>query len=142
MHGVNFLNHALYIVYSINCFNLTLQKTDANLNEHVNQLKEEVRKMLLITADDDSTQMLQLIDAIQRLGVAYHFEKEIDEALKHMFDSSMIVSAEEKDDVYIASLRFRLLRQQGYNVSSGECSFLSYLQFYPQIGNLKSCCVM
>ncbi|RVW37312.1 (-)-germacrene D synthase [Vitis vinifera] len=78
--------------------------TDDHLKQHVQQLKEEVRKMLM-AADDDSAQKLLLIDAIQRLGVAYHFESEIDEVLKHMFDSS-VVSAEE--DVYTASLRFRL----------------------------------
>ena len=78
-----------------------------------------------MAADDDSAQKLLLIDAIQRLGVAYHFESEIDEVLKHMFDGS-VVSAEE--DVYTASLRFRLLRQQGYHVSCGE-SFHSYLHF-------------
>lgn len=101
-----------------------MQNTDDHLKQHVQQLKEEVRKMLM-AADDDSAQKLLLIDAIQRLGVAYHFESEIDEVLKHMFDGS-VVSAEE--DVYTASLRFRLLRQQGYHVSCGE-SFHSYLHF-------------
>ncbi|KAJ9671954.1 hypothetical protein PVL29_025549 [Vitis rotundifolia] len=91
--------------------------TNANtyLEQQVQQLKGEVRK-LLITAADDSEQKLHLIDAIQRLGLAYHFESEIDEALQHMFDG-YVISAEKDDDVYTASLRFRLLRQQGYNVS-------------------------
>lgn len=103
-----------------------VQNTDDHLKQHVQQLKEEVRKML-VTADDDSVQKLHLIDAIQRLGVAYHFESEIDEALKHVFDGS-VVSAEE-EDVYTASLRFRLLRQQGYNASCGE-SFHSASSFF------------
>ncbi|KAJ9671957.1 hypothetical protein PVL29_025551 [Vitis rotundifolia] len=103
--------------------------TDDHLKQHVQQLKEEVRKML-ITAADDSVQKLHLIDAIQRLGVAYHFESEIDEALKHIFDVS-VVSAEE-DDVYTASLRFRLLRQQGYKVS---CDLFN--NFKDNEGNFK-----
>nr|CAN83470.1 hypothetical protein VITISV_030783 [Vitis vinifera] len=102
--------------------------TDDHLKQHVQQLKEEVRKMLM-AADDDSAQKLLLIDAIQRLGVAYHFESEIDEVLKHMFDGS-VVSAEE--DVYTASLRFRLLRQQGYHVS---CDLFN--NFKDNEGNFK-----
>ncbi|RVW14963.1 (-)-germacrene D synthase [Vitis vinifera] len=115
-------------VYFINCLNLTVQNTDDHLKQHVQQLKEEVRKMLM-AADDDSAQKLLLIDAIQRLGVAYHFESEIDEVLKHMFDGS-VVSAEE--DVYTASLRFRLLRQQGYHVS---CDLFN--NFKDNEGNFK-----
>ncbi|KAJ9671956.1 hypothetical protein PVL29_025550 [Vitis rotundifolia] len=90
-------------------------KANTYLEQQVQQLKDEVRK-LLITADDDSQQKLPLIDAIQRLGLDYHFEREIDEALQRMFDA-YILSNEEEDDVYTAALRFRLLRQQGYNVS-------------------------
>ena len=102
-----------------------VQNTHAYLEQQVQQLKE-VRKML-ITDDDDSEQKLLLIDAIQRLGVAYHLESEIDEALQLVFDG-YVISAEEDDDAYTAALRLRLLRQQGYNVSCGE-SFPSYLQF-------------
>nr|KAJ0206849.1 hypothetical protein LSAT_V11C500243450 [Lactuca sativa] len=61
---------------------------------------------------------MQLIDVVQRLGVAYHFEEEIEETLKHIFvtygdhwiDDSNLQST---------SVWFRLLRQQGFNVSSG-----------------------
>nr|CAN60658.1 hypothetical protein VITISV_029939 [Vitis vinifera] len=101
--------------YASECTN-----THAYLEQQVQQLKE-VRKML-ITDDDDSEQKLLLIDAIQRLGVAYHLESEIDEALQLVFDG-YVISAEEDDDAYTAALRLRLLRQQGYNVSCGECVF-------------------
>ena len=69
-----------------------VQNTNAYLEQQVQQLKE-VRKML-ITDDDDSEQKLLLIDAIQRLGVAYHLESEIDEALQLVFDG-YVISAEE-----------------------------------------------
>ncbi|KAL6314044.1 hypothetical protein AAG906_011779 [Vitis piasezkii] len=107
--------------------------TNANtyLEQQVQQLKEEVR-MLLITAADDSEQKLHLIDAIQRLGLAYHFESEIDEALQHMFDG-YVISAEKDDDVYTAALRFRLLRQQGYNVSCVDV----FNKFKNSEGNFK-----
>ncbi|KAL4570376.1 hypothetical protein LXL04_026028 [Taraxacum kok-saghyz] len=92
--------------------------------QQVNQLKEEVRKMLVINT---STQMithhrklLELIDAIQRLGVAYHFEEEIEKCLKHILHLTYgDLWVNDNLDLQTASLWFRLLRQQGFNVSSG-----------------------
>ncbi|KAL0443444.1 UNVERIFIED_CONTAM: Germacrene-D synthase [Sesamum latifolium] len=74
-----------------------------------------VRKLLAGTPDD-SLHKLQLIDAIQRLGVNYHFEEEIDKSLRCMHDTYLERSNED-NDLRIVALRFRLLRQQGYRVS-------------------------
>lgn len=60
------------------------------------------------------SQQLDLVDDIQRLGVSYHFENEIDEILKQIHHSYSYGSV---DDLYTTALHFRLLRQQGYNVS-------------------------
>ena len=87
-----------------------MQYNNAYLEQQVQNL-EEVRNMLM-TVDDCPEQKLHLIDAIQRLGLAYHFESEIDGVLQHMFHGD-VVPDEEDDDVYTAALRFRLLRQQG-----------------------------
>ena len=69
----------------------------------------------------EAPQKLNLIDALQRLGVSYHFENEIEETLQQLHmtlhDSD---DQENDDDLYIVALQFRLLRQQGYNISSGK----------------------
>ncbi|CAL1385351.1 unnamed protein product [Linum trigynum] len=79
------------------------------------ELKEEVRKMLTATASDQA-QKLQLIDAVQRLGVSYHFEGEIEAELLNLMMASAI-SDSVANDLNSAALWFRLLRQQGFQVS-------------------------
>ncbi|KAF7851625.1 hypothetical protein BT93_L3450 [Corymbia citriodora subsp. variegata] len=56
------------------------------VEEQVEELKGEVRKMLTGVVDKPS-QMLHLIDQIQRLGIHYHFEREIDEQLEQIYKS-------------------------------------------------------
>ncbi|PHU07965.1 (-)-germacrene D synthase, partial [Capsicum chinense] len=80
-------------------------------------LKEEVRKMLVMTPSK-SLQKLDLINTIQRLGVAYHFEHEIEESLSYMYTHYQEwISEFDGNDLHAISLCFRLLRQQGYYVS-------------------------
>ena len=78
-----------------------------------------VRKLLAQTPDD-STCKLDLIDVIQRLGVEYHFKNEIEESLKYIHDRYKHQNSEDNDDLRIVALRFRLLRQEGYNVPCGK----------------------
>lgn len=83
-------------------------------------MKEEVKRDLLADAVNPSKQ-LNIIDGIQRLGVAYHFEKEIEEALQHVYEARQDYEINNNfDDLYNVSLQFRLLRQEGYNVSCGK----------------------
>nr|QEV81847.1 terpene synthase 8 [Prunella vulgaris] len=77
-------------------------------------LKEEIRNLFL-QIRDDSPLKLDLIDSIQRLGVGYHFEKEIRETLKYIHENNPIYENED-DELRVVALRFRLLRQQGYLV--------------------------
>ncbi|GJS88869.1 (E)-beta-farnesene synthase-like protein [Tanacetum coccineum] len=86
----------------------------------IEELKEEVRKELMIRACNEASQdikLIQLIDVVQRLGLAYHFEKEIEESLQHIY-----VTYADKwinyNNIESLSLWFRLLRQHGFNVSS------------------------
>ncbi|KAB2600584.1 (-)-germacrene D synthase-like [Pyrus ussuriensis x Pyrus communis] len=97
-------------------------EVDAELEQHVQELKEEVRRMLT-TSPENVSQKLNLIDDIQHLGVSYHFGNEIEEILQKIHKSSY-----DLDDLYTAALLFRLLRQQGYNVSCAMDQLPEYMK--------------
>nr|GMD77666.1 (-)-germacrene D synthase-like [Ipomoea batatas] len=97
-----------------------IQKADnpqEEWQEH-GQLKEKVKNML-VGGPHICFQKLDLINNIQRLGVGYQFENEIEATLQHIFTAyyELKVEKDEEDDLYAVSLRFRLLRQHGYHVS-------------------------
>ncbi|KAM4128988.1 hypothetical protein ACJW30_02G210700 [Castanea mollissima] len=73
----------------------------------VNKLKEEVRMML--DKMEDPVNKLELIDLLQKLGLSYHFE--------HIYDNISNNDTWDKEALYAVALKFRLLRQHGYNVS-------------------------
>ena len=87
------------------------------MNE-VRELKDQVKKMLEAPVNNPS-ENLELVHAIQRLGVAYHFENEIEAILQQVMHNSLDPH-DNDNDRYTIALRFRLLRQQGYNISCGE----------------------
>ncbi|XP_048132495.1 (-)-germacrene D synthase-like [Rhodamnia argentea] len=89
------------------------------VEEQIEGLKREVRKMVTDVAEKP-LQMLHLIDQIQRLGIYYHFEREIDKQLGqiHKSYSRLVHGVFKADDLHMIALIFRLLRQQGYNISS------------------------
>ncbi|GAB2277869.1 hypothetical protein Dimus_012571 [Dionaea muscipula] len=86
--------------------------------EEAEELKEKVRKMLTdheIMTTANLPKKLKLIDAVQRLGVSYHFEQEIDELLEQIFINHKTCVADY--NLHDTALLFRLQRQQGYKVS-------------------------
>ncbi|KAK8479548.1 hypothetical protein V6N11_016757 [Hibiscus sabdariffa] len=83
------------------------------------EIKEQVRRMLVTNMDDNPSQKLDLIDAVQRLGVAYHFDKEIEDALQIIYHHHCNhVLVDDEDDLYTTAVRFRLLREHGFHVDS------------------------
>ncbi|KAM3742147.1 hypothetical protein ACB098_07G049100 [Castanea mollissima] len=101
--------------------------------EQVQRLKEEVQRMLM-SPIDSLLEKLELIDAIQRLGVSYHFEGEIDEVLQQIHRYHYTCDVQESDDaLYTIALHFRLLRQQGYNILSVDI----FNKFKDNMGNFK-----
>lgn len=79
---------------------------------------------MLIRVPDKSSQKLDLIDIIQRLGLSYHFESEIEASLLNIYNSHHDVNDEDDNDLYLVALRFRLLRQNGHYISCGKFSRL------------------
>ncbi|XP_059284193.1 sesquiterpene synthase 15b-like isoform X1 [Lycium ferocissimum] len=106
--------------------------TEWEEREH-EDLKEEVRKMLEISPSK-SLQELDLINTIQLLGVAYHFENEIEESLSNFYTCyEEWISKVNESDLHAVALSFRLLRQQGYYVSSADV----FKKFIDDQGNYK-----
>ncbi|KAL0362759.1 UNVERIFIED_CONTAM: Bicyclogermacrene synthase [Sesamum calycinum] len=103
----------------------------ATEEEELRRQKEMVRKVLAQTPDH-SYRKLEFIDAIQRLGVGYHFEEEIDKSLHYIYDTYLEYSTKD-DDLRAVALRFRLLRQQGYPIS---CDVFD--KFIDSEGNFKA----
>lgn len=83
---------------------------------------------MLVPSVGNSLEKLKLIDSIQRLGVSYHFETEIDQILEHIYTTySILLSKESGENLYTTALLFRLLRQQGYQISCGKLLALMLL---------------
>ncbi|KAM3282940.1 hypothetical protein P3S67_026585 [Capsicum chacoense] len=97
-----------------------------SINNHVAQkhaqeiepLKEQTRSMLLATGKK-LEETLNLIDVIERFGIAYHFEKEINEILDRIYNENSSLEGDDNnnDDLCTCALQFRLLRQHGYKIS-------------------------
>ncbi|KAI4324181.1 hypothetical protein L6164_023738 [Bauhinia variegata] len=81
--------------------------------EQRNHLKEEVRIMLCKMKNP--LFQLVLIDDLLRLGLAYHFNNDINTILDNVYknmDSFM------EENLYFTALKFRLSRQNGYHISA------------------------
>ncbi|KAF2309329.1 hypothetical protein GH714_001640 [Hevea brasiliensis] len=100
----------------------------------VNNLKEEVKTML--ESATNPLDQLEIIDALQRLGVAYHFEDQIETKLKSIYNDTINKQRLKQDPHSFATLEFRLLRKHGYNVPQGLGEKLAFVRARPMEGFL------
>ncbi|RZC93387.1 hypothetical protein C5167_026000 [Papaver somniferum] len=84
-------------------------KTDTELP--VKNIKQQVKGLLKNAVKP--LEKLELIDAIQRLGMSYFIEEEILKILEDMYHDRDDAQ-KMKDNLYATSLRFRLFRQYGF----------------------------
>lgn len=90
-------------------------------------MKKEVQSLIIIKQEEDLKEKLKLIDTVERLGISHHFKEEIEDELQQIYNTKV----EAYDDLSIASIQFRLLRQHGFQISSGKwvTSFNIYYYF-------------
>ncbi|KAI4296533.1 hypothetical protein L6164_036483 [Bauhinia variegata] len=100
---------------------------------HAESLKE-VKHMLGNVVKKNPLEGLSMIDCIQRLGIEYHFEEEIQAVLRKqqlMFGSQTYCVIDDHELSEVA-LQFRLLRQEGYWVHANVLD-----KFMDREGKLK-----
>ena len=68
----------------------------------------------------DPLEQLELIDIFQRLGLSHHFEGEMKRILEGLYNNDQSGDMWRKENLYATTLKFRLLRQHGYNISQGN----------------------
>jgi hypothetical protein len=107
----------------------------AYMEERAEVLREDVRKILIGSTELPET--LNLILTLQRLGLDYYYEDDIDKLLHRIYNSDY-----SDKDLNLVSLRFYLLRKNGYDVSSGKirsctrnCVFFSRVPWQSPIIN-------
>nr|ASU91354.1 (-)-germacrene D synthase [Indosasa hispida] len=83
------------------------------IKEKRDELTRKVRCMIkeYISNKNGLSEGMKTVDAVERLGVGYHFEQEI-----AMFMQLLNTTPVGDDDLSAVALRFRLLRQHHYNI--------------------------
>ncbi|KAG7641775.1 Terpene synthase N-terminal domain [Arabidopsis suecica] len=104
------------------------------LTIEMNALKPTIRKMLIYSQDVEETkERILIIDLLVALGMAYHFEDEIDDNLKHGFENIETTMAGE-NDLSTVSVMFWVFRTYGYNL----CSDM-FRRFKGEDGKFEEC---
>ncbi|XBH57187.1 hypothetical protein VPH35_078841 [Triticum aestivum] len=92
--------------------------------------KERVRKIILDAgSSSDLAMKIELVDTLERTGVAYHYGQEIEELLHGMHSEENVFG----DNLCVTAMRFYLLRKHGYNISPDV-----FLKFKDDQGNFAS----
>jgi isoprene synthase len=95
---------------------------DQRYKDRAKKLEEDVGSMIN-NENADLLETLELIDDLQRLGLGYRFERDITRTLDNFASSKLCNEGIEKS-LHATALSFRLLRQQGYQVSQGKKKYI------------------
>ncbi|KAJ0714569.1 putative R-linalool synthase [Helianthus annuus] len=112
---------------------LTTKYSGKDYTARAENLKEVVKTMLQKRRVVENPLIsLELVDDLQRLGIAYHFKEEIADVLENIYHNTR--NNWSTTDLNLRSLGFRLLRQHGYPVSQDI-----FGNFKNKIENLNPC---
>ncbi|XP_059431229.1 myrcene synthase, chloroplastic-like [Corylus avellana] len=111
---------------------LTSVYVGESFTKRIDKLKGEVRMMFHKLVDP--LERLKLIDILQRLGISYHFDDEIQRTLEGIHNANHSGKMCKKENIYATALEFRLLRQHGYSVPQEI-----FNSFKNEMGNFKAC---
>lgn len=100
-------------MHIISCF-ILVQKLNL-WRKRTEVLKHEVIEKLRTA---NGLEKLELIDTLHHLGISYNLNKEIDDVMEKIYKTYDIDAP--FDNLSTLALRFRLLRQNGWNVSSSN----------------------
>ncbi|CAN7140145.1 unnamed protein product [Brassica rapa subsp. narinosa] len=107
---------------------------DVSVKRYIEALKPNVGKMFMSPKGDDSVKKRILsIYLLVSLGLAYHFEDEIEESVRDAFEKIDEMMAGE-EDLYTVSTIFWVFRTYGYNISSEV-----FTRFKEDNGKFKQC---
>ncbi|KAF7051225.1 hypothetical protein CFC21_059485 [Triticum aestivum] len=95
------------------------QSSEMRMRERAEQLKVQVRALLEDSKNRSVADAVTLVETLERLGINNHFRGEIGTVLRHVLNEEPEFPA-SSDDLHIAALRFRLLRQHGFWVSAAH----------------------
>lgn len=102
-----------YLVYFTELILKSFEQGEV-INARASVLKEEVG--FIFNNVVEPLDQLELIDSLQRLGLASHFQEEINGTLKKI----QVYDDNREMDLHAAALKFRLLRQHGFFTSPGN----------------------
>ncbi|KAL2331647.1 hypothetical protein Fmac_019228 [Flemingia macrophylla] len=106
------------------------------MQERATKLEERVRRMINRT-EMEPRSLVQLIDDVQRLGLSYKFEQDINRAL-HMIVSTEYFKDQTQKTLHETALLFRILRQHGFHVSQGLISTYVFKSFKDEEGKFRA----
>ena len=97
------------------------------MRERADELKGKVRQMFGADRATSVAGMVILVDQLERLGLDNHFRDEINAALGRIH-SEGLDDAGRSSNLHVVALRFCLLRQHGFWVSTGIDERSSYIK--------------
>ncbi|XP_058735515.1 (3S,6E)-nerolidol synthase 1-like [Vicia villosa] len=113
MHAhCSFRNKTINCTLSFNQINISkTAKTKETLHIRHAKALDEVKRLFVSQSTDER---LSMVDSIQRLGIEYHFEDEIEATLER---KHMMLRFQNIQGLSQIAFQFRMLRQQGYYIS-------------------------